>query len=229
MTGTKPGWKVALKAGDRLNVSATYDTSKASWYESMGIMVVFFADGTGRSAKDPFSPAVDTQGPADARAPAGEQQPRRQGAPRAAATRATLLQRTVHEQRLHPELRLRRRRLQPARQARPPAGREGGAVAHLHEPRRDHGDLGRSSRRTTRSPRARRPVPRPPGSPTRSPTRRSSSTPASWATARAGFTPAANRNTWKTPKSLRPGTYTYFCRIHPFMRGSFRVVSDKGK
>ena len=21
----------------------------------------------------------------------------------------------------------------------------------------------------------------------------------------------------------RPGTYTYFCRVHPFMRGSFRV------
>jgi plastocyanin len=37
-------------------------------------------------------------------------------------------------------------------------------------------------------------------------------------------TPAANRDTWKTPKSLKPGTYTYFCRIHPFMRGSFRVV-----
>ena len=29
--------------------------------------------------------------------------------------------------------------------------------------------------------------------------------------------------TWKTPKTLGPGTYTYFCRIHPFMRGSFRV------
>jgi plastocyanin len=40
----------------------------------------------------------------------------------------------------------------------------------------------------------------------------------------ASFTPAANRNTWKTPKTLPTGTYTYFCRIHPFMRGSFRVV-----
>jgi hypothetical protein len=30
--------------------------------------------------------------------------------------------------------------------------------------------------------------------------------------------------TWKTPRNLAPGTYTYFCRIHPFMRGSFRVV-----
>jgi plastocyanin len=29
---------------------------------------------------------------------------------------------------------------------------------------------------------------------------------------------------WKTPKNLKIGTYTYFCRIHPFMRGAFRVV-----
>jgi plastocyanin len=40
----------------------------------------------------------------------------------------------------------------------------------------------------------------------------------------SGFTPAAQRNTWDTPKSLKPGTYTYFCRIHPFMRGAFRVT-----
>ena len=39
----------------------------------------------------------------------------------------------------------------------------------------------------------------------------------------AGFTPASNRNTWETPKNLPRGTYTYFCRIHPFMRGAFRV------
>ena len=38
-----------------------------------------------------------------------------------------------------------------------------------------------------------------------------------------GFTPAANRDTWTTPSNLGPGTYSYFCRIHPFMRGSFRV------
>jgi plastocyanin len=41
----------------------------------------------------------------------------------------------------------------------------------------------------------------------------------------AGLTPAANRDSWSTPADLNPGTYTYFCRIHPFMRGSFRVVS----
>jgi plastocyanin len=37
-------------------------------------------------------------------------------------------------------------------------------------------------------------------------------------------TAAANRATWRTPKDLAPGTYTYFCREHPFMRGAFRVV-----
>jgi plastocyanin len=38
-----------------------------------------------------------------------------------------------------------------------------------------------------------------------------------------GITAAANRDTWETPKNLDAGTYTYFCRVHPFMRGSFRV------
>jgi plastocyanin len=38
-----------------------------------------------------------------------------------------------------------------------------------------------------------------------------------------GFTAASNRTGWDTPSDLKPGTYTYFCRVHPFMRGSFRV------
>ncbi|MGZ8667598.1 MAG: hypothetical protein ACXWZM_10895, partial [Solirubrobacterales bacterium] len=39
------------------------------------------------------------------------------------------------------------------------------------------------------------------------------------------ITPAVGRRTWSTPKSLPIGTYTYFCRIHPLMRGAFRVVN----
>jgi len=34
----------------------------------------------------------------------------------------------------------------------------------------------------------------------------------------------SGRTTWSTPKNLKTGTYTYFCRIHPFMRGAFRVT-----
>jgi plastocyanin len=37
--------------------------------------------------------------------------------------------------------------------------------------------------------------------------------------------PANGKITWSTPSNLPPGTYTYFCRIHPFMRGGFRVVA----
>ena len=35
--------------------------------------------------------------------------------------------------------------------------------------------------------------------------------------------PATGALQWQTPSNLAPGTYTYFCRIHPFMRGAFRV------
>ena len=38
-----------------------------------------------------------------------------------------------------------------------------------------------------------------------------------------GGAPASGTDTWKTPANLPDGTYTYFCRIHPFMRGAFRV------
>ena len=62
MTHTKPSWRVAVKAGDRLNVSATYDTRRASWYESMGIMVLFVADGKQPGAKNPFTSKLPKEG-----------------------------------------------------------------------------------------------------------------------------------------------------------------------
>ncbi len=37
-------------------------------------------------------------------------------------------------------------------------------------------------------------------------------------------TPGVGRLTWNTPKNLPPGTYTFYCRIHPWMRGVFRVI-----
>jgi plastocyanin len=41
-----------------------------------------------------------------------------------------------------------------------------------------------------------------------------------------GFgSPAVNRLSWSTPKNLKPGTYTFFCRIHPWMRGMFTIVN----
>lgn len=36
--------------------------------------------------------------------------------------------------------------------------------------------------------------------------------------------PGVGRVTWNTPSGLKPGTYTFYCRIHPWMRGVFRVL-----
>ncbi len=36
--------------------------------------------------------------------------------------------------------------------------------------------------------------------------------------------PTAGRLTWDTPTNLPPGTYAFWCRVHPFMRGAFRVI-----
>jgi len=38
-----------------------------------------------------------------------------------------------------------------------------------------------------------------------------------------GQQPTVGYTQWSTPKDLPKGTYTFFCRIHPFMRGAFRV------
>ena len=54
MTATPARWRPQVKAGDVLRISATYDSNRASWYEVMGIMVVWEAwdeqDGV-----DPFT------------------------------------------------------------------------------------------------------------------------------------------------------------------------------
>src|SRR5204863_10154256 len=61
MSGTPANWRVAVKKGDVLSISTTYNSKDASWYESMGIMVAWLApnDTTGR---DPFTTAVDVRG-----------------------------------------------------------------------------------------------------------------------------------------------------------------------
>jgi plastocyanin len=40
-----------------------------------------------------------------------------------------------------------------------------------------------------------------------------------------GSTATENRKTWTIPNDLPNGTYSYFCRVHPYMRGAFRVVA----
>lgn len=60
MTVTPNDYRVALKAGDVLSMNTTYDSGRASWYESMGIMVSWITDGT--DGADPFTTKVNVPG-----------------------------------------------------------------------------------------------------------------------------------------------------------------------
>jgi plastocyanin len=57
MTATAPGWRVALKKGDKVSISVTYDSKRGSWYEAMGIAILWVTDGT--NGVDPFQARVD--------------------------------------------------------------------------------------------------------------------------------------------------------------------------
>jgi plastocyanin len=224
MTGTKPSWKIALKPGDRLNVSATYDTRRASWYESMGIMVVFWAPGHRPGSKDPFTQKIDTRG---------------------LLTHGHLPENNHHGGKARPRLRDARQLGNgiatdnvfikgfvygmgdfnlTGKRGRPPVVKAGQALTFTNLDATTEIGAQQSAYHTITACKA--------------PCTATTGIAYPLANAKVqfdsgelgygprGFTPAAQRNTWQTPKNLKAGTYTYFCRIHPFMRGSFRVVTD---
>jgi hypothetical protein len=55
MEATRPEWRIRLKPGDTVSIDAAYDVSKASWYESMGILPLVVSHTTDDPmARDPF-------------------------------------------------------------------------------------------------------------------------------------------------------------------------------
>lgn len=60
MTGVSKdiGWKIKVKRGDKLRLNAVYETQEASWYENMGIVMAWVAPGD-TSGVDPFDPNVE--------------------------------------------------------------------------------------------------------------------------------------------------------------------------
>jgi plastocyanin len=45
MTVTPPDWRLRIHAGDKIRLNAVYDSQQASWYENMGIVMAFVAPG----------------------------------------------------------------------------------------------------------------------------------------------------------------------------------------
>jgi len=211
MTGTRKDWLVKVRRGDRLWTSATYNAERGAWWESMGIMVAYLAEGG--PGRDPFKKRVDYPGrPTHGHLPENDNHG---GNPT---------------------------RLPDARRL-PDGHAIGGGVLDILDFKYALGDLSLSG--AARNPPV---VPQGQsvtfrnleGGPQRlyhsitsckAPCNRSTGIAYPLADSKVQFesstlglrSPAAGSTEWKTPSNLRAGTYTYFCRIHPFMRGAFRV------
>jgi plastocyanin len=214
LTATKPSWRVQVRKGDVVKVSGTYDVSRASWYESMAIMFVARYIGTDVGGVDPFVTPPDTQG---------------------LVTHGHLPENNNHGG---------GRGVLP--DARSMLSRNGGATVDIATFFSSRGDL---TANRTRLPAVRRgqsltfvnkDAPRDiyhTITACRAPCNAAAGIAYPRADGPIGFdsgelgvgprgsTAASGRIRWSTPKALPVGTYTYFCRIHPFMRGAFRVVN----
>jgi plastocyanin len=216
MTVAPEDWRVQLRKGDVLRVSGTYDTRRASWYESMAIMPTMWVPGG--TGADPFATDVDVEGE---------------------VTHGHLPENDVHGggrlSGLSNPLELLSRPLPgngskvaiegfvygqgdlstTGRRGRPALVRKGRGLEFVNR------DAQRTIFHTVTACKA--------------PCNRTTGIAYPLANGKVdfdsgelgfgprGFTAAANRDTWTTPRSLAPGKYTYFCRVHPFMRGAFEV------
>ncbi len=218
-TVTKPDWRVALRAGDRLDVSTTYDTRRASWYEAMGIAPVFYADGIVSGAPDPFTTPPDTHGLLT-HGHLPENDHHGGGAFGLPDPRRLLSGPRVSKLDIDTFVYGRGDLSATSALGRPPVVRAGDSITFKNLDATPSNTPARSAYHTITACRA--PCNRETG--IAYPLADGTFDSGELGYGPAGYTPAANRDTWSTPKNLQPGTYTYFCRIHPYMRGSFRVA-----
>jgi plastocyanin len=210
MTITRPDWSVQVHAGDVLSTTTTYDTKRASWYESMGIMVVFMADGTG--GRDPFQTPVDQRGK---------------------ISHGHLPENDHHGGKLVTM----KNPLKFSPVAADPANQ-----IDINDYIYETGDFtGPGTLPTVKAGQQltffNQDAPKEAGiwhslTACKAPCNKATGIAYPIADADVGFDsgqlgkagePTAGTLSWKTPADLAPGTYTYFCRIHPFMRGAFEI------
>jgi hypothetical protein len=225
MGATPDDWRVKLQAGDELSVHSTYDVGKADWYEVMGIMPVAVYDGTDVGGLGAFSDQIPQQG---------------------VLTHTHLAENNNHGGNATglPDPALLPGAPTPANPigiedydyaqgdldgagslANPPKIKAGQSLTYKNldaaPATNAFHTLTACKEPCNRSTGIAYPI---------------ANGPVTFDSGQLGFNspsppyagfnaPAADRDTWQTPKNLKPGTYTFFCRVHPFMRGSFRVIS----
>jgi hypothetical protein len=261
MSATGPNWRIHVKKGDILSTNATYDTSKASWYEVMGIMVVQITlDDEG--GVDPFTGQVDqtdylTHGRlAENKDPAATRKVNSVYANSIRLRQGPFISKVTirHFSFSQGDLVI------SGKRGLPPSVPQGNSLTFVNKDAPltvrfhtitscalpcnrgsgigfplangaglfDSGELGYGPTINLGGliPGSYGDTDVPITAAIDKPTAKSN------CAGEAGLIKLVAKNcigtvTWKTPKNLAPGTYTYFCRIHPFMRGTFRVVPKK--
>jgi hypothetical protein len=222
MTFTKPDWRVAIRKGDMLSVSAVYDTSKASWYEVMGIIDPLWITSSGMGGRDPFAQPVDWHGVVTHGHLAENDNHGGTGGSAGSDVRRRLAGTQIPSVDIKGFLYGLGDLARSGTAGRPPTVKQGGTLTfrNLDSPKGQGPALAIYHTITG----------------CKAPCNRKTGIAYPIANGNAEFdsgelgygpkgaTAAANRIEWNTPKNLSPGSYTYFCRIHPFMRGAFRVV-----
>jgi hypothetical protein len=214
MTGSPADWRVRVHKGDVLGTSATYDTKRAAWWESMGIMVTYMADsGPGR---DPFRKRVSFPGrPTHGHLPENDNHggrptpmPDPRKLPDGPETPGLV-------DILDFKYRLGDLSLPASGGGLPPVIRRGQSLLFRNgdNSRRVYHSITSCKAPCNRSTGIAYPI-------ADGPVQFESNTLGAGPRA---VPPATGALEYRTPSNLKPGTYTYFCRIHPFMRGAFRV------
>ncbi len=216
MMGTPPDYRVAVKAGDIISLNTTYDSSKSSWYEAMGIMPMqVTADAQG--GLDPFTHNVAVPGVLN-HGHLAENDHHGGNGPSVGPVASSLPNGPLTDMGSVPidnfvygqgDLTL------GAGKVNPPTIHQGQSLTFVN----NDANIGPGEWHTITSckapcnqqtgiayPLANGPIDFDSGE------------------LGTGGPPTANRTTWSTPTNLPAGTYNYFCRIHPFMRGAFRVL-----
>ncbi len=212
-TATPENWRVKLKKGDKVSLTATYETRRGSWFESMGIMPLAITDRPA-GGKDPFTEKVAREGKVT-HGPLAENDnhgggesglPDARRLPDGPRIDQVPIQQFSFKQ---GDLSL------TGRAGRPPVVAPGDALEFLNRDGKDR------IYHTITSCKA------PCNGLTGVAFPLADDGPFSFDSGQLalGGVPTVDRETWATPTSLKQGTYNYFCRVHPFMRGAFRVKS----
>jgi len=216
MGATPRDWRVKLRPGDELSVHATYDTSRADWYEVMGIMPVAVYNGTDVGGVDALNRNIPQKGVLThghlaennhhGGGPAGLPNPLDLPDGPFPASPVDIQDYIYSQGDLH----------LPGSSGRPPTIHTGQSVTFKNlddaQSQTWHTITG-CKEPCNRDTGIAYPI---------------ANGPNSFDSGQLGTHPpfggpAIGEITWKTPKNLDPGTYSYFCRVHPFMRGSFRI------